>query len=127
MTSWPNPKTIKAMRRFLGLIGYYRKFIQDYGKNAAPLTKMLKKSNFNWTLTVKVAFTQLKDAMTRAPVLALLDFSSQFIVACDASGSGIGVVLLQKRPIAFISLALTGKNLLLSTYEKEILALVVAV
>jgi hypothetical protein len=124
---WPKPKTLKAMRRFLGLTGYYRRFIQDYGKIAAPLNRMLKKNNFTWTVAAEGAFENLKQVMIRAPVLALPDFSKEFVVECDASGVGIGAVLQQERPIAFLSQALQGNQLLLSTYEKEILALVMAV
>lgn len=126
-SSWPKPKNIRGLRGFLGLTGYYRKFIQDYGKIAAPLTNMLKKDSFEWSTSSEVAFQRLKSAMTKAPVLSLPDFSETFIVECDASGNGVGAVLLQQRPIAFFSQALQGKNLLLSTYEREILALVLAV
>jgi len=61
MVQWPKPQTPKAMRGFLGLKGYYRKFIQDYGKIAAPLTHMLKKNSFKWTALAEVAFQKLKD------------------------------------------------------------------
>jgi hypothetical protein len=88
---------------------------------------MLKKNNFTWTVVAERAFENLKQVMIRAPVLALPDFSKEFVVECDASGVGIGAVLQQERPIAFLSQALQGNQLLLSTYEKEILALVMAV
>lgn len=124
---WPKPTSPKALRGFLGLCGYYRKFIQHFGKIASPLTRMLKKDGFEWTPMAEEAFVKLKKAMTCAPVLALPNFSKKFIVECDASGTGVGAVLLQERPIAFFSHALQGNHLLLSTYEKEMLALVLAV
>uniref|UniRef100_A0A2N9J7H4 Chromo domain-containing protein n=1 Tax=Fagus sylvatica TaxID=28930 RepID=A0A2N9J7H4_FAGSY len=128
MVEWPKPKTLKALRGFLGLTGYYRKFIQGYGKIAGPLTSMLKKDSFIWSLEAEKAFEQLKQTMTQAPVLALPDFTKPFIVECDASGTGIGGVLMQnQKPIAFISQALQGRNLAMSTYDKEMLALVLAV
>lgn len=74
------------------------------------------------------AFHNLKQAMTKPPVLALPDFSKPFVIECDASGRGIGAVLMQEgRPIAYLSQALKGKALNLSTYEKELLALVLSV
>jgi hypothetical protein len=117
MKEWPKPETPKAMSGFLGLTGYYR-FIQDYGKIAAPLNRILKKNNFGWTTTAKVAFENFKEAMKKAPVLALPDFSIEFVVECDACGVGIGAVLHQERLIAFLSQALQGTQFLLSTYEK---------
>ena len=112
MVQWPIPRSPKAMRGFLGLMGYYRKFIQDYGKIATPLTNMLKKNSFKWNTKAEEAFQRLKEAMTQAPVLALPDFTRQFVVECDASGSGIGAVLPQDHPITFHSQALHGKNLM---------------
>jgi hypothetical protein len=86
MRKWPKPENIKAMRGFLGLTGYYRRFIQDYGKIAVPLTRMLKKNNFTWTPSAEAAFEHLKHVMIQAPVLALTDFTKEFAVECDASG-----------------------------------------
>ncbi|XP_062176260.1 uncharacterized protein LOC133881329 [Alnus glutinosa] len=128
MVDWPFPKTLKALRGFLGLIGYYRKFIKGYGSIAAPLTSLLKKNSLGWTPAAQEAFEALKLAVTQAPVLALPNFSQPFLIECDASGVGIGVVLMQdNRPIAFLSQALKGKALHMSTYEKELFALVTAI
>jgi len=128
MVDWPHPTTIKALRGFLGLTGYYRKFIRNYGAIAAPLTAMLKKNSFSWSEPAQGAFLALKTAVTQAPVLALPNFSQPFLIECDASGVGIGAVLMQgNRPIAFLSKALKGKALHMSTYEKELFALVTAI
>lgn len=88
---------------------------------------MLKKDLFLWTTATEEAFKKLKIAMMQAPVLSLPDFFKPFIIECDASGVGISAILLQDRPIAYFSQALHRKNLLLSMYEKEIIALVIAV
>ena len=125
---WPLPSSLKSLRGFLGLTGYYRKFVQGYGQIARPLTDMLKKGAFQWTSISESAFSDLKLAMTRPPVLALPDFTKKFVIECDASGNGVGAVLMQSgRPLAYFSQALHGKNLHLSTYEKELLALTLAV
>ncbi|GAB2295325.1 hypothetical protein Dimus_038348 [Dionaea muscipula] len=128
MTAWPTPTTPKALRGFLGLTGYYRKFIRDYGHIARPLTHILRKDGFHWIFIEEATFSSLKDAMTKAPVLVLPDFSKPFVVECDASGTNISAVLMQGgRPICFFNKALQGRNMKLSAYDREMLALVTAV
>jgi hypothetical protein len=128
MLTWPRPSNIKALWGFVGLTRYYRKFIQHYGTIARPLTQLLKKDAFGWNEKASDSFDRLKEAMTNAPVLALPDFSKTFVIECDASGCGIRAVLMQDRcPIAYFSQALNGRNLNLSTYEKEMLALVTSI
>ncbi|CAM8914552.1 unnamed protein product [Rhodiola kirilowii] len=93
MLGWSAPTTTKQLRGFLGLTGYYRRFIQDYAKIAVPLTNMLRKDAFIWSPEAEDAFNHLKQVMSSAPTLRLPDFSQQFIVHTDASGVGMGAVL----------------------------------
>lgn len=125
---WPQPQTVKALRGFLGLTGYYRKFVKNYGLIAKPLTALLKKGGFKWNEEANEAFSLLKAAMTQTPVLQLPDFSKPFILETDASYNGIGAVLMQdKHPLAYLSKALGPKSVGLSVYEKEFLAIILAV
>lgn len=125
---WPQPKNVKMLRGFLGLAGYYRRFVKDFGLIAPPLTKLTKKEGFCWNGEAQEAFEGLKMSLCNAPVLALPQFDKPFVVETDACGHGIGAVLMQEgHPIAYISLQLKGRQLHLSIYEKELLAVVFAV
>ncbi|GKC33896.1 ty3-gypsy retrotransposon protein [Tanacetum coccineum] len=126
--SWPTPTTVKGVRGFFCLTGYYRKFIKGYGKIARPLTELTKKDNFHWNSDSQSAFDELKQHMNTAPVLALPNFSLPFEIECNASGKGVGAVLMQaRRPISYFSKALSDMNLSKSAYEKEIMALALSI
>lgn len=127
MRDWPRPKNVKSLRGFLGLTGYYRRFIKRYGILSKPLTQLLKKGQFLWNTAAEEAFLQLKQLMSNTPILAVLDFSRPLIIETDACKSGVGAVLMQDgKPIAYLSKALGEKHLGLSTYEKELLAVIIA-
>ena len=126
---WPSPQSAKEVRQFLGLAGYYRKFVRHFGIISRPLTELLKKGMvFQWTPQHEESFQALKTALTTAPVLALLNFSKPFVVEIDASDRGIGAVLMQDHhPIASLSKTLGRKLRALSTYEKESFTVLMAV
>lgn len=126
--AWPRPRSVKALRGFLGLTGYYRKFVQGYGAIAAPLTALLKRESFTWTPDADQAFLDLKQALVTTPVLHLPDFDKRFYVDCDASGSGFGAVLHQgDGAVAFFSRAIAPHHAKLSANERELIGLVKAV
>lgn len=128
VTAWSKPGTAKALRGFLGLAGYYKRFIKSYGEISKPLTDLLKKDAFVWTEKADVAFEQFKFALCQSPVLALPNFQKEFTIEANASYKGIGAVLLQeRRPIAFFSKVFGEKHLGMSIYEKEYLSIINAV
>ncbi|XP_026378896.1 uncharacterized protein LOC113273377 [Papaver somniferum] len=127
MKNWPLPKNIKELRGFLSVTGYYRKIFQGYGAICKTLTNLLKKNSFLWKDEATQAFEQLKLSMTKTPVLALPDFTKKFTVEAYASNNCIGAVLTQEgRPITYYSKPLGPRSMALSTYENELLAVVMA-
>jgi hypothetical protein len=125
---WPAPRSARAVRGFLGLAGYYRKFVHNYGVIAAPLTALLKNEGFSWGDAAAAAFTTLKATVTSAPVLAMPDFAKLFTVECDASTLGFGAVLVQEgHPVAFFSRPVAPRHRSLAAYERELIGLVQAV
>jgi hypothetical protein len=107
---WPVSKTITHVRSFLGLARFYRRFVKDFSTIAAPLNALTKKGVlFSWGTTQENAFTMLKDKLTHAPLLQLSNFNKTFELECDASGIGLGGVLLQDgKPLAYFSEKLSG-------------------
>ena len=128
MTKWQQPKDVTSLRGFLGLTGYCRRFVKGYGEIAAPLSKLLQKNSFQWIEEATQAFETLKLAMTTLPVLALPDWTLPFMVETDASGIGLGVVLSENgHPVAFFSQKLSSRAQTKSIYERELMAVVLAV
>lgn len=114
--NWPLPQNIKQLRGFLGLTGYYRKFVRGYDTICRRLTRLLKKDAVGRDQEATVAFEALKKEMMNPPVLALPDLSKIFIVETDASGASIGAILMQEgHSIVFISKALGPRQQSLST------------
>ena len=139
---WPTPTTQKEVEQFIGLAGYYRRFIADFSKIASPLSELcgtLKaskggsqrtppKKRFEWGEQQQKAFEQLKTAVVSAPCLAIPDSKREFIVHTDASGYATGAVLMQQfdeglRPIAFLSKKMTKAERNYPVHEQELLAI----
>ena len=100
---WPQPTNLQQVHSFLGLAGFYRRFVKDFSTIATPLHALSKKNApFVWGPSQSSTFDELKSLLTQAPILALPNFNKTFEVHCDASGNGIGGILMQeKRPIAY--------------------------
>jgi hypothetical protein len=122
----PIPKNLSQVRSFLGLAGFYRCFVKDFSTITAPLNELTKKGvPFSWGTRQENAFNMLKDKLTHAPLLQLPDFNKTLKLECDASGIGLGGVLLQERKhVAYFSEKLSDPILNYSTYDKELYALV---
>ena len=124
--TWPRPMTPTEVRSFLGLAGYYRRFVKGFSSISAPLTKLTQKAaKFQWTEACEHSFQELKDRLTSAPVLALPEGSEGYVVYCDASGFGVGCVLMQHgKVIAYASSQLRKHEKNYPTYDLELAAVV---
>ena len=131
---WPVPTTMRELRAFLGLAGYYRRFVRGFSEIALPLTELTRNAThqrLQWGARQQVAFIALKHALRSTPVLALPDPTLPFVVNCDASGYAVGAVLQQDRgsglqPVAFLSKKLTGAESRYPVHEQELLAIITA-
>ncbi|GJW32898.1 reverse transcriptase domain-containing protein [Tanacetum coccineum] len=126
--NWKAPRTLTEVRSFLGLAGYYRRFIENFSKIAKSLTILTQKSKtFDWGEEQELAFQTLKDKLCNAPVLALPDRPEDFMVYCDASGIGLGCVLMQRgKVIAYASRQLKIHEKNYTTHDLELGAVVFA-
>jgi hypothetical protein len=123
---WKAPTSVHEVRSFLGLAGYYRRFIPDFSKIAKPMTRLLQKDEkYKWTLECETAFHTLRTLLTTAPVLAQPDIEKPFDVFCDALGIGLGCVLMQEgRVIAYASRQLRKHEVNYPTHDLELAAVV---
>ncbi|GJR95328.1 putative reverse transcriptase domain-containing protein [Tanacetum coccineum] len=125
---WASPKTPTEIRQFLGLAGYYQRFIEGFSKNAKPMTKLTqKKVAFTWGDKQEAAFQTLKNKLCSTPILALPQGAENFIVYCDASHKGLGAVLMQnEKVIAYASRQLKIHEKNYTTHDLELGAVVFA-
>ncbi|GJY45555.1 putative reverse transcriptase domain-containing protein [Tanacetum coccineum] len=126
--NWASPTTPTEVRQFLGLAGYYRRFIQGFSKIAKPLTKLTQKNKkYIWEKDQETAFQLLKQKLCEAPILALPEGNDDFVVYCDASLQGLGAVLMQKeKVIAYASRQLKPHEENYTTHDLELGAVVFA-
>nr|AAX95140.1 retrotransposon protein, putative, Ty3-gypsy sub-class [Oryza sativa Japonica Group]ABA92431.1 retrotransposon protein, putative, Ty3-gypsy subclass [Oryza sativa Japonica Group] len=126
VTKWTPPKTVSQIRSFLGLAGYYRRFIENFSKIARPMTQLLKKDEkFKWSAECNQSFEELKKRLVSAPILILPDQTKDFQVYCDASRQGLGCVLMQEdRVVAYASRQLRPHETNYPTHDLELAVVV---
>ena len=124
--NWKAPTDVGEIHSFLGLAGYYRRFIEGFSKLAKPMTALLEKNaKFVWSEKCQANFEELKKRLTTAPVLVLPDLSKNFSIYCDASRQGLGCVLMQEgRVVAYASRQLREHELNYPTHDLELAAVV---
>src|SRR5713226_6869309 len=124
--NWPTLRNVIDVRYFMGLAGYYRRFIEGFSKVAHAITSLQKKGiKFEWTLKCEESFQQLKDLLTSAPVLKVADLEKDFVVCIDACGQGLGGVLMQdNHVICYESRKLKDHEKNYATRDLELAAIV---
>jgi hypothetical protein len=125
---WKAPTTQTEVRAFLGLAGYYRRFVEGFSSIARPMTQLLKKDRkFEWTDKCEESFQQLKSRLTTAPILIMPDIAKPFDVYCDASKTGLGCVLMQEgKVVSYLSRQLKQHEQNYPTHDLELAAVVLA-
>ncbi|KAK1684539.1 hypothetical protein QYE76_045387 [Lolium multiflorum] len=128
VTEWQAPTTQTEVRAFLGLAGYYRRFVEGFSSIARPMTQLLKKDKkFEWTDKCEESFQQLKSRLASAPILIMPDITKPFDVYCDASKIGLGCVLMQEgKVISYLSRQLKQHEQNYPTHDLELAAVVLA-
>jgi len=128
VTNWPRPKNPTEVRSFLGLEGYYRRFVQNFSKIVTPLTNLTRKvTKYEWTEQCEESFRELKKRLTSVLILALPTTDQDFVGCSDASRSGLGCVLMQKgRDIAYASRQLKTHDRNYPTHDLELAAVMFA-
>ena len=130
IVEWPTPKSVKDVRSFLGLAGFYRRFIKDFSLKARPMTDLTKEGvPWKWDEEEENSFCQLKRSLVIAPVLKMPDFDRLFVVTTDASLVSVGAILAQDfgqglQPVAYESRKLNPTETRYSAYERELLGIV---
>jgi hypothetical protein len=126
VSNWQQPTNVSEIRSFLGLAGYYRRFIEGFSKIARPMTELLRKDKkFIWIESCEKSFQELKKRLTTAPVLTLPDIQKDFVIYCDASRQGLGRVLMQDgRVVAYASRQLKPHEQNYPTHDLELAAVV---
>ena len=126
--SWERPKSVFEIRSFLGLAGYYRRFIEDFSRIAAPMTRLTRKEvKFDWDDRCEEAFQEMKRRLTSAPILIVPDMGQGYTVYCDASRARLECVLMQSgRVVAYGSRQLKNHEQNYPTHDMELAAVVFA-
>ena len=126
--NWKPPRNITEVRSFLGLAGYYRRFVKGFSMIATPMTKLLQKYiKFEWTEKCQKSFDQLKTYLTEAPILVQPESGKEFVIYSDASLLGLGYVLMQEgRVVAYASRQLKPHEKNYPTHDLELAAIVFA-